>query len=117
MTIEMTWLTLFLVLSVWLYILALLWRQTIAIQAMSGIQMLKRDRERLDHLQMVQQLIEKLYDPDNVKLALQHGNERLHLRRLDAKERDDAMRADRSPVTPKQPDEDRFCEIADAVHV
>ena len=117
MTFDLTWQTLVLILAVWLSIVALLWRQTNAIQAMSGIQMLKRDRERLDHLQMIQQLIEKLYDPDNVKLALQHGNERLHLRRLDAKERDDAMRADRSPVTPKQPDEDRFCDDADAVHV
>ena len=65
-------------------VLVILWRQTAALERLAGGGRLAQERERHNWHQFTGRLLEFLYSPDQQKLILQHGNERLEQMRLDA---------------------------------
>jgi hypothetical protein len=98
-----------------LSVVVLLWRMVSAIQRTAGLQMLKQDRKRLDEMQLISTLVEKLYNPQNLDVARNHAHERMLQRQLDAQERKTAVDM---PVPPHAGLEmEPSHEIEDAVHL
>lgn len=86
-------------------LIALLWRQTLTLGRLAGINTRERDRERHDAQQLVERLLEKRDAPDALEMARLHRIERLETNRLDARVEDSADK----PVVPVPVEQDEFC--------
>jgi hypothetical protein len=86
-------------------LIALLWRQTLTLGRLAGINTRERDRERHDSQQMIERLLEKRDAGDGLEMARMHKIERLETNRLDAGLE---KAADQPAAAPPQP-EDEFC--------
>lgn len=120
MTIELSIPAVTLIAVLWASVFALLWRQTGAMQSMSILTFHRRDREQVDESQLIEKLVEKLYNPENLALSRQHALERLHVRNLDAAGRDHSLSAKQgekamAEASAMASDGDQFCDAADAV--
>lgn len=80
-------------------LVALLWRQTFAIENLSGISVRARDRERQDHHQLIQQLVEKFTAKNAFDMARMHSIERLRKNQLDAETEKEASGNSKPAVT------------------
>lgn len=87
--------------SNWLYpsgalvfvgLVALIWRQTLTLGKLAGINTRAQDRERRDLHQMIQRLLEKRDANDGLEMARLHRLERTEQVRLDAKVEENAER-------------------------
>ena len=86
-------------------LVALLWRQTGAIESLSGVGTRARDRERHDNHQLIQKLLEKLYARDAFAMARLHSIERLRTNQIDATTEKEASSGATPPTVETQKDE------------
>lgn len=86
-------------------LVALIWRQTLTLGKLAGINTRAQDRERRDLHQMIQRLLEKRDATDGLEMARLHRLERTEQVRLDARVEESAEH----PSTPKTPKTDDFC--------
>lgn len=120
MTIDLSITAAVLIGVIWVSIFALLWRQTGAMHSMATLNFHRRDREQLEFSQLIQVLVEKLYQPDNLELAKRHAIERVHAKNLDAVERDGSLRTEERMAAIKAAaanaeSGEQFCDPVDAV--
>lgn len=84
----------------WIANVVLQWQQTRALQSMAGASLRERDRDRRDHLGMIQRLLEKQTNPD---LALRtHAQERAVQVQADAGVEKASMNGHRPPSVPDE---------------
>lgn len=86
-------------------LVALLWRQTLTLGKLAGINTRAQDRERRDLHHMIQRLLEKRDANDGLEMTRIHARERAEQMRLDAKVEENA---ERPPAAPEKP-QDEHC--------
>ena len=74
-------------------------------------------RQRHDDHGHMQKLLEKLHAPDPMKIAIQHGNERVHIGNKDAQVDMATIDGIKKPATPTPVVADEFADPADAVYM
>ena len=87
-------------------LIALLWRQTLTLGRLAGINTREHDRQRHDMQQLIERLLEKRDARDALEMAHLHKIERLETNRLDARVEEGA---DKRP-TPVPVEQDQFCK-------
>jgi len=90
-------------------LIALLWRQTLTLGRLAGINTRARDRERHDTQQWIERLLEKRDARDGLEMARLHKIERLETNRLDARVEEGAH----TPPTARRDKEDEFVKPED----
>lgn len=86
-------------------LIALLWRQTLTLGRLAGINTREHDRQRHDMQQLIERLLEKRDARDGLEMARLHKLERLETNRLDARVEEGA---DKQPV-PAPVVQDEYC--------
>lgn len=84
---------------VFIGLVALIWRQTSALESMAGAKARSEDRTRRDCYQLIERLLEKRDTTDGLELARVHRVERVQQVRQDA-ETERAATAHPEPVKP-----------------
>ncbi len=87
-------------------LIALLWRQTLTLGRLAGINTRERDRERHDTQQMIERLLEKRDSRDGLEMANLHRIERLRQNQIDAHVEETADQ----PTPEPAPVADEFCK-------
>ncbi len=82
-------------------LVALIWRQTMALESMAGTKARSEDRTRRDCFQLIERLAEKRDTTDGLELARVHRVERVQQVRQDA-ETERVATAKPVPSTPEQ---------------
>ncbi len=85
-------------------LVALIWRQTMALESMSGAKARSEDRTRRDCYQLIERLLEKRDTNDALELARVHRVERVQQVRQDA----ETERAATAQPEPTKPEESEF---------
>ncbi len=86
-------------------LIALLWRQTLTLGRLAGINTRARDRERHDFHQLLERLLEKRDTPDSYRTSELHRTERLRLNQIDAHVEENAE----TPPRPVERQEEEQC--------
>lgn len=90
-------------------LIALLWRQTLTLGRLAGINTRARDRERHDTQQWIERLLEKRDARDGLEMARLHKIERLRTNQLDAQVEQNAD----SPPAKVVKEGEEFCQEAE----